>query len=46
LRAAATADAPVQLVAIEGEEFLLHRACQKDWMNETDDLCSSSVGNG
>lgn len=33
--APATADAPVQLCAVEGETFLLHRACQKDWMGET-----------
>jgi putative DNA primase/helicase len=33
--APATADHPVQLVAVEGEEFLLHRDCRADWINET-----------
>src|SRR6516165_8059937 len=31
--AAATADAPVLLCAVEGEELLLHRACQKEWLD-------------
>jgi putative DNA primase/helicase len=37
-RAPATADAPVLPCAVEGETFLLHPACRKDWMSETDDL--------
>jgi hypothetical protein len=28
-----TADQPVQLCAVEGEEYLLHRACQKEWLD-------------
>lgn len=39
--APATDDAPVQLCAVEGVEYLLHPACQKDWMGETDDLAIS-----
>jgi hypothetical protein len=31
--APATADAPVQLCAVEGKEYLLHRACQKEWLD-------------
>jgi len=33
--APATADSPVQVCAIDGEEFLLHRHCQADWLRET-----------
>jgi hypothetical protein len=36
--APATADSPVQLCAVAGEQLLLHRACQAEWLNETDDL--------
>src|SRR5262249_52586526 len=32
--APATADAPVQMCAIDGEEFLLHRHCQADWLGD------------
>jgi len=32
--APATADSPIQLCAIDGEEFLLHRDCQADWLSE------------
>ena len=39
--APATPESPIQLCAVEGEEFLLHRACQDDWLNETDDLTRS-----
>jgi len=31
--APATADSPVQLCAVEGQEYLLHRHCQADWLN-------------
>jgi len=31
----ATTDSPVQLCAVAGEELLLHRACQVEWLNET-----------
>jgi hypothetical protein len=31
--AAETADAPVLLCAVEGEELLLHRHCQADWLD-------------
>jgi hypothetical protein len=34
--APATADSPVQLVAVEGEEILLHRHCQAGWLSERD----------
>ena len=34
----ATADAPVRLCTVEGEEHLLHRACQAEWLSETPDL--------
>ena len=30
--APATADAPVQVCAIDGEEYPLHRDCQTDWL--------------
>jgi hypothetical protein len=30
----ATPDAPVQVSAVDGEEFLLHRDCQTDWLEE------------
>jgi hypothetical protein len=30
--APATDDAPVQVCAVDGEEYLLHRACQDDWL--------------
>jgi hypothetical protein len=33
--APATADSPVQLCAVDGQEFLLHRTCRADWLNET-----------
>ena len=33
--APATADHPIQLCAVDGEELLLHRDCQADWLNET-----------
>ena len=36
--APATADSPVLLCAVDGQEYLLHRACQTEWMGETDDL--------
>jgi hypothetical protein len=36
--APATTDSPIQLCAVEGEELLLHRACQEDWLASTDDL--------
>jgi hypothetical protein len=29
-----TADTPVQVYAVDGEEYLLHRACQDDWLKE------------
>jgi len=32
--APATADAPVQLCAVDGKKFLLHRDCQTDWLND------------
>jgi hypothetical protein len=32
--APATADAPVQLCAVDGEEFLLHPACRADWLDD------------
>jgi hypothetical protein len=28
----ATADAPVQRCPVDGQEYLLHRACQADWL--------------
>ena len=31
--APATADSPVQLCAVDGEEYLLHRGCQADWLD-------------
>jgi hypothetical protein len=34
--ASETTDSPIQLSAINGEQFLLHRRCQADWLNETD----------
>jgi putative DNA primase/helicase len=34
--APATADAPVLACAVDGEEFLLHRACQVDFLNATE----------
>jgi len=33
--APATADSPIQRCAVGGKEFLLHRDCQADWLNET-----------
>jgi len=30
----ATADTPVQIYAIDGEEYPLHRDCQTDWLKE------------
>jgi hypothetical protein len=33
--APATADSPIQRCAVDGEEFLLHRECQADWLSET-----------
>jgi hypothetical protein len=32
--APATADAPVQVCAVDGEEFPLHRECKADWLKE------------
>jgi len=34
--APATADSPVQICAVDGEEILLHRHCQADWLSESD----------
>jgi hypothetical protein len=31
--APATADSPVQLCAVDGEEYLLHPTCRKDWLD-------------
>ena len=31
--APATADQPVQLCAVDGQEYLLHRDCQADWLD-------------
>src|SRR5204863_7956186 len=33
--APATANSPVQLCAIDGKGFLLHRDCRADWLSET-----------
>jgi len=36
--APATPDAPVHVCTVEGEDRLLHRACQAEWLGETPDL--------